>query len=238
MPEGKAVEKMFAGISSRYDTANHLLSGGIDFYWRHVLASKVKSCRPKNIVDLATGSGDIAFKLRDHLGPKVAITGLDFCEPMLEEARQKKVHNDLYSDIEFQFGDCMQLILPNASVDTVTIAFGVRNFENRERGLKEILRILKPGGRLFILEFSQPAAWFKPFYYTYLKYILPFVAGIATGDKNAYNYLAGTIESFPTKRSISEQLESIGWTDVKAYGLTFSIVAIHEAVKPVEQDKH
>lgn len=237
MPEGKAVEKMFAGISGRYDAANHLLSGGIDFYWRHILARKVKSYKPTHIVDLATGSGDVAFKLRDYLGAEVAITGLDFCEPMLEEARQKKTRHNSYSDIEFQFGDCMQLALPDASVDAVTIAFGIRNFESRERGLKEILRILKPGGKLFILEFSQPARWFRPFYYTYLKYILPFVAGIATGDKNAYNYLAGTIESFPTKKSISEQLESIGWTDVKAFGLTFSIVAIHEAIKPALHEK-
>ena len=231
MPEGEAVKEMFAGISGRYDTANHLLSGGIDFYWRHVLARKVKSCNPKNVVDLATGSGDVAFKLRNHLGPKVSIKGLDFCEPMLEEARQKKNRHKTYSDIEFQLGDCMQIPLPDASVDAVTIAFGVRNFEDRERGLKEILRILKPGGRLFILEFSQPSRWFRPFYYIYLKYILPFVAGIATGDKSAYDYLAGTIESFPTKESISEQLESLGYVDVKASGLTFSVVAIHEALK-------
>ena len=231
MPEGKAVEEMFAGISGRYDAANHLLSGGVDFYWRHVLARKVRSFQPANIVDLATGSGDVAFKLRDYLGPEVSITGLDFCKPMLEEARLKKTRRGTYSDIEFEFGDCMQLSLPDASVDAVTIAFGVRNFEDRERGLREILRILKPGGKLFILEFTQPALWFRPFYYMYLKYILPVFAGIATGDKSAYNYLAGTIESFPTKESISEQLRSVGYTNVSACGLTFSIVAIHEAVK-------
>lgn len=231
MPEGKAVEEMFAGISGRYDTANHLLSGGIDFYWRYVLARKVKSYKPNNVVDLATGSGDVAFKLRDYLGLEIPITGLDFCEPMLEEARQKKTRHDKYSDIEFKFGDCMQLLLPDASVDAVTIAFGIRNFEDRERGLKEILRILKPGGKLFILEFSQPSRWFRPFYYVYLKYILPLVAGLATGDKSAYDYLAGTIESFPTKESITQQLKSIGFTDVRADGLTFSVVAVHEAVR-------
>ena len=231
MPDGKAVENMFAGISRRYDTANHLLSGGIDFYWRHVLALKVRSCGPTNVIDLATGSGDVAFKLKDYLGPEVSVTGLDFCEPMLEEARQKKNRSKKYSNVEFHFGDCMQLPLPDASVDAITIAFGVRNFEDRERGLQEILRILKPGGKLFILEFSQPDRWFRPIYYIYLKYVLPLVAGIATGDKSAYDYLAGTIESFPTKESISEQLESIGYTNVKADGLTFSVVAIHEASK-------
>ena len=231
MPEGKAVNEMFAGISKRYDTANHLLSGGIDFYWRHVLARKVKACRPINVVDLATGSGDVAFKLKDHLGQEVSVKGLDFCEPMLEEARQKKSRRERYADIEFQFDDCMQLSLPDASVDAVTIAFGVRNFEDRERGLKEILRVLRPGGRLFILEFSQPSRWFRPIYYIYLKYILPLVAGIATGNKNAYDYLAGTIESFPTKESLSIQLKTIGYAEVKTAGLTFSVVAIHEALK-------
>lgn len=231
MPEGNAVNEMFAGISKRYDSANHLLSGGIDFYWRHMLARKVKACNPTRIVDLATGSGDVAFKLKDHLGPKVSIKGLDFCEPMLEEARQKKNRRNLYKDIEFQFGDCMQLSLPDASIDAVTIAFGVRNFEDRERGLKEILRILRPGGRLFILEFSQPHRWFRPVYYVYLKSILPLVAGIATGDKKAYDYLAGSIESFPTRESLSEQLRLVGYTDARATGLTFSVVAIHEAIK-------
>lgn len=231
MPEGKAVNRMFAGISKKYDSANHLLSGGVDFYWRHMLARRVKAYRPSNVVDLATGSGDVAFKLRDHLGPEVSIKGLDFCEPMLEEARLKRVRREEYADIEFQFGDCMQLPLADASVDVVTIAFGVRNFENRERGLREILRVLKPRGRLFILEFSQPYQWFRPIYYVYLKYILPMVAGLATGDKDAYDYLAGTIESFPTRAMIVEQLEAVGYSDVKATGLTFSVVAIHEAFK-------
>lgn len=231
MPEGKAVNEMFADISGRYDTANHFLSGGIDFHWRNVLVRKVKACKPSSVVDLATGSGDVAFKLRDCLGPKVMVTGLDFCEPMLEEARQKKARRKTYRDIEFQFGDCMRLSLPDDSVDAVTIAFGVRNFEDRERGLKEILRILRPGGRLFILEFSQPSLWFRPIYYVYLKYILPLLAGVATGNKSAYDYLAGSIESFPTKKSLSKQLKAVGYTDVKAQGLTFSVVAIHEALK-------
>lgn len=231
MPEGKAVSKMFAGISKRYDIANHLLSGGVDFYWRHVLAKNVKAFAPKNIVDLATGSGDVVFKLRDQLGVEVPIVGLDFCEPMLEKARLKKARSKKYSDIEFKFGDCMQLPLPDASVDAVTISFGVRNFEDRVQGLKEILRVLKPKGRLFILEFSQPSRWFRPFYYLYLKYVLPVLAAIATGNKSAYDYLAGTIEDFPTKDALSSQLLEAGYQRIRATGLTFSVVAIHEAFK-------
>ena len=184
---------MFAGIAGRYDVANHLLSGGIDFYWRRVLTRMVKARSPKDVVDLATGSGDVAFKLRDRLGQTVAVKGLDFCEPMLDEARRKKALHAAYSDIEFSFGDCMELPLADNSADAVTISFGVRNFEDRPKGLKEILRVLRPGGSLFVLEFSQPDPWFRPFYYIYLKYILPIVAGIATGDKSAYDSRADTL---------------------------------------------
>jgi len=222
---------MFGGIAGRYDIANHLLSGGVDFYWRHVLTGRVQRCKPKNVVDLATGSGDVVFKLRDRLGAGVPITGLDFCEPMLDEARTKQTKKPAYTDLEFAFGDCMKLPLPDASADVVTISFGVRNFEDRQRGLKEILRVLRPGGHLFILEFSQPDRWFRPFYYIYLKYILPRVAALATGDKSAYDYLAGTIENFPTKEALAGQLKLAGFATVKASGLTFSIVAIHEAHK-------
>jgi demethylmenaquinone methyltransferase/2-methoxy-6-polyprenyl-1,4-benzoquinol methylase len=231
MPEGKAVNKMFAGIAGRYDLVNHLLSGGVDFYWRRVLTRMVKACTPKNAVDLATGSGDVAFKLRDRMGTEVPVTGLDFCEPMLEEARAKRSVKASYSDIAFDFGDCMDLPLGDNSVDAVTISFGLRNFENRQRGLQEILRVLRPGGRLFVLEFSQPDTWFCPIYYFYLKFILPWVAALATGDKSAYDYLAGTIEDFPSKEALMEQLKQAGYKTVEATGLTFSIVAIHEAQK-------
>ncbi len=231
MPEGKAVSQMFAGIAGRYDLANHLLSGGIDFYWRRVLTRMVRDFVPRDVVDLATGSGDVAFKLRDRLGPDVPVTGLDFCEPMLDEAREKKQAKPKYADLTFNFGDCMALPLPDESVDAVTISFGVRNFEDRQQGLREILRVLRPGGRLFVLEFSQPDRWFRPVYYFYLKYILPWVAALATGDKSAYDYLAGTIENFPTKEALAEQLQLAGFESVRATGLTFSIVAIHQAGK-------
>ena len=231
MPEGNAVSRMFAGIARRYDRANHLLSGGVDFYWRRVLTRKVRDVRPAAVLDLATGSGDVAFKLRERLGPQVAITGMDFCEPMLDEARRKRDTREADATIEFTFGDCMALPLEDASFDAVTIAFGVRNFEDRQRGLREIQRVLKPGGRLFVLEFSQPARWFRPLYYLYLKYILPRLAALATGDKGAYDYLAGSIENFPSKERLTAQLREAGFETVDAAGLTFSIVAIHTARK-------
>jgi demethylmenaquinone methyltransferase/2-methoxy-6-polyprenyl-1,4-benzoquinol methylase len=231
MPDGKKVNHMFAGIAGRYDFANHFLSGGVDYYWRKVLADQVEAFKPHTIVDLATGSGDVAFKLRDRLGAGVAIRGMDFCEPMLEAAREKKKERATYHDLDFDQGDCMNLPLEDDSVDAVTIAFGVRNFEDRLKGLREIHRILRPGGRLFILEFSQPYLWFQPFYYLYLKYILPRLASLATGDKGAYDYLAGSIEAFPSRAGLAEQVKSAGFPKVEARALTCSIVAIHEATK-------
>ncbi|MFP4165913.1 MAG: bifunctional demethylmenaquinone methyltransferase/2-methoxy-6-polyprenyl-1,4-benzoquinol methylase UbiE [Opitutales bacterium] len=232
MPDGKTVSRMFAGIAARYDLANHLLSGGVDFYWRRKLTGMVRDIRPGQVVDLATGSGDVAFKLRKRLGPETTVTGLDFCEPMLEMARHKQSEHAAYSDITFAFGDCMELPLADASMDAATIAFGVRNFEDRQQGLGEILRILRPGGSLFILEFSQPARWFRPLYYLYLKTVLPLAAQLATGDKSAYEYLAGSIEKFPTREALTEQILQAGFDQVEAIGLTGSIVAIHHAKKP------
>lgn len=231
MPEGNAVNRMFAGIAGRYDIANHFLSGGIDFYWRRRLTWAVKAYGPKDVVDLATGSGDVAFELRDRLGPDIPVKGLDFCEPMLDQARRKKAKKAVYADIEFFVGDCLRLPLPDNSVDAVTLSFGLRNFEDRHKGLQEILRVLRPGGSLFVLEFSQPNKRFRPIYYLYLKYVLPLVAALVTGDKNAYDYLAGSIESFPSQETLEQQIKNAGFDRVRANGLTFSIVAIHEAVK-------
>ncbi len=231
MPVGDDISRMFGRIAGRYDLANHLLSGGADFHWRRVVTKRVQRQDPRVVVDLATGSGDVAFALRDRLGPGPAITGLDFCEPMLDEAREKRGRADRYRDLAFEFGDCMALPLADASVDAATIAFGVRNFEDRHRGLEEIRRVLRPGGRLYVLEFSQPARWFRPLYYLYLKYLLPRLAALATGDKGAYDYLAGSIESFPGKEELSGQIRAAGFSSVEATGLTFGIVALHEAVK-------
>lgn len=231
IPIGEKVEKMFSGIAYKYDFLNHILSFGIDYYWRDRLAKKVKKLDPNRLMDLATGSGDVAFKLSKTLNKDCTITATDFCQPMLDQAKVKQIKSEQYSNISFEFGDAMNLNFEDNSFDVVTIAFGVRNFEDRNKGLQEILRILKPKGSLFILEFSQPSVWFRPFYFLYLKYILPSIAGIISKDKNAYQYLAGTIESFPSKELLKSQLFEAGYSQVHAYGMTFSTVAIHHATK-------
>jgi demethylmenaquinone methyltransferase/2-methoxy-6-polyprenyl-1,4-benzoquinol methylase len=230
-PQGNAVRRMFSGIAGRYDLANHLLSMGIDYYWRKRLVKMVKACNPKQLCDLATGSGDVAFALCKGLDQDVKIMGLDFCEPMLEQANIKKSKSPKFSKIVFGVGDCLNLPLEDACVDVLTISFGLRNLENRQKGLKEMLRVLKPGGSLICLEFTQPAKLLRPFYYFYLNKVLPLVARIVTGDKAAYDYLAGSIGAFPNKRVLETEMMQAGFGRVTSTGLTGSIVALHKATK-------
>lgn len=229
MPEANAVRSMFARIAGRYDLANHLLSGGVDFWWRQRLVRAVHDAKPAAILDLATGSGDVAFALADGLPRHVAITGMDFCQPMLDEAVRKRPTSPRWAGIKFQQGDGMALPLPDHQFDAVTISFGLRNMADRGQSLTEMRRVLRPGGRLFVLEFSQPFWWFRPFYYAYLKGILPLVAGVVTGDRSAYEYLGGSIEQFPGREAMSAEILRAGFASVRATPLTFGIVALHEA---------
>src|SRR4051812_10987284 len=206
MPDPKAVNTMFARIAGRYDLANHLLSGGIDYWWRQRLVRAVHDAHPTDVLDLATGSGDVAFALADGLPGGVHITGMDFCEPMLEEAVKKRANSPRWRGIEFQPGDGMALPLADRNFDAVTISFGLRNMADRNKSLREMRRVLRPGGRLFVLEFSQPYFWFRPFYYGYLKFLLPIVAGVVTGDQSAYEYLCGSIERYPDRDAMSAEI--------------------------------
>ncbi len=229
MPDPKAVNSMFARIAGRYDLANHLLSGGADFWWRQRLVRAVHDAHPDNILDLATGSGDVAFALSDGLPPQVRITGMDFCQPMLDEAVKKRGQHPRWSGILFKQGDGMALPLPDRSFDAITVSFGLRNMADRPKALMEMHRVLRPGGRLFVLEFSQPHIWFRPFYYAYLKFVLPVIAGLVTGDRSAYEYLCGSIEQFPGRAAMADEIRRAGFKSVSATPLTYGIVALHEA---------
>ena len=162
MPDPAAVNSMFARIARRYDLANHLLSGGADFYWRRRLVAAVCRARPRAVLDLATGSGDVALALARRLPAATEITGMDFCPPMLDQAEAKRRRQGGPANIAFRPGDGLALPLADASVDVVTIAFGLRNMADRGRALREMRRVLRaPQGRLFALEFSQPHAWLR-----------------------------------------------------------------------------
>jgi demethylmenaquinone methyltransferase/2-methoxy-6-polyprenyl-1,4-benzoquinol methylase len=229
MPDPAAVQSMFGRIARRYDFANRLLSGGADVWWRNRLVAAVRRRAPRDVLDLATGSGDVALALARGLGRDVAITGMDFCLPMLEEAEKKLAVAGSYPLVKFKPGDGMDLPLEDAGFDAVTISFGLRNMAGRHRSLTEMRRVLRPGGSLFVLEFSQPYRWFAPVYFFYLKHILPHLAKWCTGDKAAYDYLCGSIETYPDRAGISSEMRSAGFKDVRAIPLTLGTVALHVA---------
>ena len=233
MPDPVAVNSMFARIARRYDVANHLLSGGLDLWWRKCLVQAVRGHAPSNVLDLATGSGDVAFALSRGLPARARIVGMDFCQPMLDQANAKKagLAADRQAALSFQPGDGLALPLPDAGFDAVTISFGLRNMADRHRSLREMHRVLRPGGRLFVLEFSQPQAWFRPFYYFYLRRLLPLIAGVITGDRAAYVYLNETIGQFPGRAALAAEISAAGFSQVTAHGLTFGTVALHEAAR-------
>jgi demethylmenaquinone methyltransferase/2-methoxy-6-polyprenyl-1,4-benzoquinol methylase len=232
MPDPVAVNSMFGRIARRYDVANRLLSGGVDRGWRRRLVREVRSAEPADVLDLATGSGDVALALSDGLPEQVAILGMDFCQPMLDEALAKKAAaGSRYERVAFRQGDALNLPLSDDSCDAVTIAFGLRNLADRHRGLREMHRVLRPGGRVYVLEFSQPHRWLRPLYYFYLRRILPVFAGLVTGDRGAYEYLNETIAAFPDRVALAQELSSAGFAEVRAVPMTCGIVALHIGLK-------
>ncbi|HWL17323.1 MAG TPA: bifunctional demethylmenaquinone methyltransferase/2-methoxy-6-polyprenyl-1,4-benzoquinol methylase UbiE [Opitutus sp.] len=231
MPDSVSVNSMFARIAGRYDLANRLLSGGIDRRWRRHLVRAVSRAKPRDVLDLATGSGDVAFALARHLPVETRIVGMDFCQPMLDEAVKKQRAQAGVSRIEFRQGDGLALPLAAESVDAVTISFGLRNMADRHRSLTEMHRVLRSGGRLFVLEFSQPVRGFRPFYLFYLRRVLPSLAGWLTGDRAAYRYLNETIELFPGPAGLAAEIRAAGFSAVHARRLSLGIVALHEATK-------
>ena len=175
----------------------------------------------------------MAFALSRGLPAGTVITGMDFCQPMLDQADAKKTSlpADRQATLTFRAGDGLALPLPDACFDAVTISFGLRNMADRDRSLREMHRVLRPNGRLYVLEFSQPSAWFRPLYYFYLRRLLPRIAGVVTGDRAAYVYLNETIEQFPGSEALAAQISAAGFSQVAARGLTFGTVALHEAAK-------
>jgi demethylmenaquinone methyltransferase/2-methoxy-6-polyprenyl-1,4-benzoquinol methylase len=219
------VRWMFNAIAQRYDLANHLLSCGADFYWRNRAATIVANWRPAQVVDLATGTGDLAFALSRKL-PQAEITGVDFSEEMLARARAKGFGRTILAD-------AMQLPFASASVDCVTIAFGLRNLPDYGGGLREMQRVLKPGGHLLVLEFSLPRApMLRAIYRFYLHRCLPRIGSLLTGERSAYQYLGDSIEQFPGADAMLHLLEQSGFREARAEPLSGGIVTICMAEKP------
>jgi demethylmenaquinone methyltransferase/2-methoxy-6-polyprenyl-1,4-benzoquinol methylase len=218
------VRAYFARIASRYDLANHLLSGGCDVLWRIAAAAKVQKWRPRTILDLATGSGDLARTLQ-RACPEALLVGADFCEPMLQVARAKNIPR-------LTVADALQLPFADGTFDAVTVAFGLRNMASWTHALSEIQRVLSPGGHLLILDFGLPKPPLLRPYRFYLHNVLPLLASLLTGERSAYDYLADSIESFPNAGAMCERLEAAGYRDAQYTPLLGGITAIYTATRP------
>jgi len=218
------VREMFGSIATRYDLANHLLSCGIDFYWRARAAQMVESWHPHTIADLATGTGDLALALQKKL-PQAELTGVDFLPEMLELARRKGVRRVVLAD-------AMKLPFDDASFDCVTIAFGLRNLENCSAALTEMWRVLNARGHLLVLEFSLPTtAILRAAYRLYLHRCLPLLGSFLTQKKSAYDYLGDSIEEFPSGNAMCELMRRTGYVSPGFQPLTGGIVTIYTAAK-------
>jgi demethylmenaquinone methyltransferase / 2-methoxy-6-polyprenyl-1,4-benzoquinol methylase len=224
------VEDMFDSIAPRYDLLNRVLSGGIDRSWRKKAIDQLVPLQPKYILDIATGTADLAIEAM-RLHPE-KITGVDISNKMLEIGREKLIAKHLNHKIVLEQGDSEHLNFADNSFDAITVAFGVRNFENLETGLKEMLRVLKPGGMVVILEFSQPTNFpVKQVYHFYSKYILPTIGQLLSKERSAYEYLPESVKAFPYGLNFLEVLEKSGYRNTKYTPLTFGIASIYTAGK-------
>ncbi len=224
------VAEMFNNISHRYDFLNHFLSLGIDILWRKKAVRLIKPFRPKQILDIATGTGDFAIECLS-LNPD-KIIGIDISDGMLEVGRVKLKKKAINNKIELQLGDSESINFPNDTFDAITVAFGVRNFEHLEAGLSEMCRVLKPGGVAAILEFSKPTIFpLKQFYNFYFLKVLPNLGKKISSDSSAYTYLPESVQAFPDGENMAAIIKSCGFNEVKIFTLTGGIASIYLSIK-------
>jgi demethylmenaquinone methyltransferase/2-methoxy-6-polyprenyl-1,4-benzoquinol methylase len=224
------VADMFNNIAGRYDFLNHFLSLGIDKGWRKKAIASIASIHPQRILDIATGTGDLAIAA-SRLKPE-SVTGIDIAEQMLAVGRGKIEKLGLKNTISLQPGDSEALAFTDNSFDAVTCAYGVRNFENLEAGLREMCRVMRPGGRVAILEFSHPKTFpIKQLYQFYFRYILPALGKVVSKHSTAYTYLPESVKAFPEGKVFCRTMEQCGYKDVKARPLTLGITTLYTATK-------
>jgi demethylmenaquinone methyltransferase / 2-methoxy-6-polyprenyl-1,4-benzoquinol methylase len=221
------VAGMFNDIAFRYDFLNRFLSAGIDVRWRKKAIKQLENIQPKTLLDVATGTADVAIMASGMLKPD-KITGIDISDGMLDIGRKKIQKLGLQHTIELLNGDCETINFKNDSFDAVTVAFGVRNFENLEKGLSEIKRVLKPGGKLVVLEFSKPrSAVVKTMYNLYMKFICPGVGKLFSKNRDAYKYLDESIQKFPEGKNFTDILDNLGYRNTYSKPLSLGICSIY-----------
>jgi demethylmenaquinone methyltransferase/2-methoxy-6-polyprenyl-1,4-benzoquinol methylase len=221
---------MFNDIAPRYDFLNHFLSAGIDIQWRKKVRKHLAAFKPNMILDVATGTGDLAIEL-SKLKPE-KIIAVDIADEMLAFGRKKIKSNPLEEIIEFSNGDSENLPFENDTFDAVTVAFGVRNYETLQNGLKEMVRVMKPGGRVAILEFSKPKKFpFKQIYNFYFSFILPIFGKVVSKHNNAYTYLPDSVQKFAEDQAFIEEMEKAGYKETGQTRLTMGIATLYYGTK-------
>lgn len=224
------VARMFDNISGHYDFLNHFLSLGIDVLWRKKAIRQLREIHPKVILDVATGTGDFAVEALSLHPDKVI--GVDISEGMLEVGRNKLQRRGLDNTIELMTGDSENLPFEENNFDAIIVAFGVRNFENLEKGLREMLRVLRPGGKVVILEFSKPTGFpFRHLYHFYFKFILPKIGRWVSRDSSAYTYLPESVQAFPNGKEFLSILSALGYKKTAWTPLTFGISSLYTGIK-------
>lgn len=227
MQDPRFVQKAFAAIAPRYVLANHVLSGGIDVLWRRRVAAEARARQPQRVLDLATGSGDLASAVAAAC-PGALVVAADFCAPMMEHAQRRGLPHLVVAD-------GMALPFADRVFDAVTVGFGLRNMADYGGAVREMARVLRPGGCLLVLDFSRPAPWLRGLYRVYLHRVLPAVAGLLTGERGAYEYLGGSIESFPSGPAMTALLDAHGFSGSRGIPLTGGIASLYVAEKPVHR---
>ena len=223
------VANMFNNVAGTYDFLNHFFSLGIDKLWRKKLVRLIQKEQPLQLLDVATGTGDLA--IAESVIPNIQITGIDISEKMLEVGKEK-IENKQIKNIHLQLGDSEHIEFNTNSFDAVSVSFGVRNFENLEKGLLEMQRVLRPNKKLFILEFSKPSNFlFRSIYYLYFFYILPFVGKIVSKDSRAYSYLPESVKNFPSGKEFVDVLQKCNFKNIECKALFFGISTIYIATK-------
>jgi demethylmenaquinone methyltransferase / 2-methoxy-6-polyprenyl-1,4-benzoquinol methylase len=221
------VADMFDSISPKYDLLNRVLSGGVDIYWRKKALNMIKKGNNDLILDIATGTGDLAIEANKILNPK-KIIGVDISSGMLEVGKVKIKKLNLEDKIELQMGDSEKLLFNDNTFDTVIVSFGVRNFENLLKGLTDMCRVTKAGGTCLVVEFSKPKVFpFKQFYWLYSTKILPLIGKVVSKDASAYSYLPESVKAFPDGKDFASVFEKAGFKDIIIKTLTFGICSVY-----------